>query len=126
MSGRQSIMIINQLEVGQWINVLIQQDNIVGFYENKLWRRLRREVLRADKYECQICKGKGYYTKANHVHHINYVRKHPELALETHYKDNDGNIKRNLISVCKNCHETVCHPERLRWNVKEQITKERW
>ena len=104
----------------------IIQEFIQTFYDSKEWRRLRKDVLKTDKKECQICKSKGYYTKANHVHHINYVRKHPELALETHYKDDEGNIKRSLISVCKDCHETVCHPERLRWNVKEQITKERW
>lgn len=102
------------------------QDFAKKLYESKEWRRLRREVLRVDKYECVLCKNKGYYTKANHVHHMNYVRKHPELALETHYVDDEGNVKRNLISVCKGCHETVCHPERLRWNVKEQLNKERW
>jgi len=115
----------NQDEVRLWVQGLIK-DCVSKFYESKYWRRLRREVLRADKYECQVCKGKGYYTRANHVHHVNYVRKHPELALEKYYVDDEGNVKRQLISVCKNCHETVCHPERLRWNVQEPLTQERW
>ena len=99
---------------------------MAAFYVSKEWRRLRKQVLQQDKYECQICKAKGFHTKANHVHHVNYLRLHPELALETHYTDDQGEVKRNLISVCKNCHETVCHPERLSWNVKEPLNIERW
>jgi len=34
--------------------------------------------------------------------------------------------EKNLEPVCKDCHETVCHPERLRWNKKEPLTEERW
>ena len=71
-----------------------------------------------------MCKVKGYYTKANTVHHINYIRKHPELALEKYYKDDDGNVKRNLISVCFLCHEHIHE-----WIVKEKpipLTEEKW
>lgn len=94
------------------------------FYHSKEWRRLRRDVLNADKYECQPCKAKGKYTKATHVHHVNHLDKHPELALEKYYSDASGQM-RNLISVCKDCHETVCHPERLR-HTKKPLNKERW
>ena len=79
-----------------------------------------------DKYECQHCKAKGKYTRATICHHVNYLKLHPELALEKYYVDDDGNVKRQLISTCKNCHETVCHPERLRWNIPEPLTQERW
>ena len=95
------------------------------FYISKEWRRLRQDVLKADKYECQFCKVNGKYTKATTVHHVNHLDKHPELALEKYYTDNNGNVKRNLISVCKDCHETVCHPERLR-HTKEPLNEERW
>jgi len=114
------------MNVTEFIQSCISQGNITPFYASKEWRRLRRTVLSGDKQECQMCKGNGAYTKANHVHHINYVKKHPELALSTHYVDDEGKTQRNLISVCKNCHETVCHPERLRWNVKEQLNVEKW
>ncbi|HZK71503.1 MAG TPA: HNH endonuclease, partial [Clostridia bacterium] len=98
---------------------MINDEGARKFYESKYWRRLRKDVLNDDKWECQICKiQKHKYTKANHVHHVNYLKLHPELALSKFYIDDDGNVKRQLISVCKNCHETVCHPERLRWNVK--------
>jgi len=113
-------------EMYQLLISCIARKEMAEFYSSKEWRRLRREILKADKGECQICKAKGMYAKANHVHHINYVMKHPELALSVFYKSDDGTIKKNLISVCKTCHETVCHPERLRWNVKEPLTLERW
>jgi hypothetical protein len=34
---------------------------------------------------------------------------------------------RNLITVCRECHETVCHPEKT-WTAerKEPVTEERW
>lgn len=95
------------------------------FYLSGDWQRLRLKVLKADKNECQECKSRGKYTKATHVHHVKHLDKFPELGLETHYTE-DGQKKRNLVSVCKMCHETVCHPERLRWNVKEQLNDERW
>ena len=94
------------------------------FYENKLWRRLRKEVLRGDKYECLHCKAKGYYTRANTVHHVNYLKLHPELALEKFYKDDDGVVKRNLISLCH-----IHHEEIHQWVRKElpiPLTIERW
>lgn len=95
------------------------------FYLSKEWRHLRREVLKADKFECQLCKTKGIYTKATTVHHVNHLEKHPELGLEKYYKDDNGNKKRNLISVCKDCHEMICHPERLR-HTKKPLNDERW
>jgi len=92
-----------------------------------MWRRLRKEVLASDKYECQHCKAKGLHTRANTVHHVNHVRVKPEWALNKMYVDDKGNAKRNLISVCHDCHENVCHPERLRWKKKKKpLTVERW
>jgi 5-methylcytosine-specific restriction endonuclease McrA len=100
------------------------QDYANEFYRNKLWRRLSKDILKEDKHECQMCKAKGIYTRAVLVHHVNYLKLHPELALERHYKDDDGNIKRNLISICFACHE-----EMHKWvqkEKKEPLTVERW
>ena len=107
------------------IRQLIATGRIHDFYVSPQWRRLRREVLADDKHECQICKAKGKYTPANHVHHVNYVRKHPELALSKIYVDGKGKMQRNLISVCYQCHETVCHPERLK-KAKPEPWAEDW
>lgn len=86
------------------------KDEAQRFYESKEWRRLRKIVLKMDKYECQECKTVGRYTKATTVHHVNHLRNKPDMALNIF--DELGN--RNLISVCRECHETVCHPERMR------------
>jgi len=102
----------------------VGKEFVTKFYESKEWRRLRKLVLTEDKGECQACKAKGKYTKANTVHHVNYLKLHPELALETHYKDDDGVVKRNLISLCHDHHEEI-H----KWVQKEKaepLTVERW
>ena len=78
-----------------------------------MWRALSAEVLRLDRRECQLCKARGKFCRAVMVHHVNHVKHRPDLALDMFYTNADGNRKRNLISVCKTCHETVCHPERL-------------
>ncbi|MFT3952769.1 MAG: HNH endonuclease [Oscillospiraceae bacterium] len=106
---------------------MVDLDNIHAFYVSPEWRKLRKEILAADKFECQICKASGRYTRADRVHHVNHVDKHPEMALQMAYTDDRGNTQRNLISVCRYCHETVCHPERMRQTPKKQpITRERW
>lgn len=93
------------------------------FYLSKEWRRLRKEVLEDDKYECQLHKQRGFYKQANTVHHVKTVEEHPELALEKYYIDECGRRIRNLISLCKECHEEV-HGHRHK--PKEYLTEERW
>jgi len=95
------------------------------FYESPEWRRLSKEVLEEDKHECQICKTKGKYERATMVHHVKPREEFPELALSKTYIDEHGNIKRNLISVSRRCHEEECHPDRLR-HTKPPLTEERW
>ena len=103
----------------------VGKDWTTKLYESKEWRRLRKEILRDDKYECQACKIQRHkYTKANTVHHVNYLKLHPELALETHYKDDAGVVKRNLISLCHDCHEEI--HQWVRKEVPEQLNEERW
>ena len=43
--------------------------------------------------------------QATTVHHINYVKSHPELALEIMFVNEQGELERNLISLCHDCHE---------------------
>ena len=93
-------------------------------YESKEWRKLRRVVLADDKYECQHCKRMGVYTKSTVVHHVNYLKLHPELALETHYKNDDGVVKRNLISLCHSHHEEI--HQWVRKEMPEPLTEEKW
>lgn len=92
------------------------------FYLCADWRRVRANVLRLDHYECQECKVKGKYAKATIVHHVKHLKERPDLALSIW----DGE-ERQLLSVCKSCHEDL-HPEWLRqYNITAiPVTEERW
>ena len=91
------------------------------FYKSKRWQEVRKQVLKLDHNECQICKSKGKLTKAYLVHHIYELKDFPE------YKDSIYvNGKRNLISVCFECHEKI-HDRLKEWHKKkEPLNKERW
>ena len=93
------------------------------FYTWGGWEQVRRRVLDMDRYECQDCKDRGIYTKATTVHHNQYVKRHPDLALEIWYTF-QGRKYRNLVSLCHECHEAR-HGYRQR-EVKEPLTEERW
>ncbi|MEG2285917.1 MAG: HNH endonuclease, partial [Eubacterium sp.] len=97
------------------------------FYNGSKWKKKREEVLKLDHYECQICKENNIYTRAEIVHHVNHLKDRPDMRLNIYFYDEKGNKKRQLISVCRNCHETKCHPERMRLKkTKEPLTIERW
>lgn len=114
---------MNEDQVQQWIQKLIDDDNLHKFYTSSQWLKLRAEVLGEYKYECQDCKAKGFYTKANHVHHVQYVIKHPRYALSKTYVF-QGKEYKNLIPLCHDCHE-IRHGYRLK-DKKEPLTEERW
>ena len=106
------------------LQALIEAGNADSFYHWKDWENLRLEVLRLDNYECQLCKAKGRYRRAIIVHHVKHLKDRPDLALSIY-----DNGERQLISVCKQCHEEE-HPERMiqyRYTRKsEPVTEERW
>lgn len=98
-----------------------------SFYDSREWKRKRREILERDHFECCCCRARGRYTRAVIVHHVRHLEDAPELALSDTYVDGCGAVHRQLISVCRDCHETVCHPERLRRTaLPEPVTAERW
>lgn len=118
-------MIINRNDldaVGKWVQQLIDENRIHNFYTSSEWLRLRKEVLEEYRNECIDCKAKGFYTKASHVHHQQYVRKHPRLALSKTYTFK-GKEYINLVPLC-----WICHQERHGYHhkKKEELTKERW
>jgi len=104
------------------IRTCIANDNVHAFYNWGPWVRKRQEVLRMDKGECQMCKAKKIYTKANTVHHVCYVRKYPHLALDIWYTES-GERKRNLISLCHSCHEEIHNHRKKK---QKLMTEERW
>lgn len=76
---------------------LIQSDNLMRFYKSRAWMDKRLEALERDNNECQQCKRRGKYRKADCVHHIKEVKPHPELALTLD----------NLMSLCNTCHNEI-------------------
>lgn len=93
------------------------------FYVWGKWKRKRKEILELDHNECQVCKSRGKYTRANTVHHVKFLDRFPELALENYYEFN-GRQYRNLISVCHDCHEEI-HGHRKK-EIKKPLTEEKW
>lgn len=108
----------------KFLRKLIKDDNVHSFYVSGEWTSLRADILEKDKNECQRCKEHGIYKKANTVHHVNHVKLHPELALDEYYTDENGEQKRNLVSLCHDCHE-IMHGRRVKRR-KKPLTEERW
>ena len=118
-------------ELVSWIEYLISINRLDKFYHSKYFKRVKREVLREQHYECQRCKERGKLTivkesikRSGVVHHEKYVREHPELAIEKYYYDEFGNKQRNLIVLCNECHEIV--HERAYKREPTFINEERW
>lgn len=95
----------------QWIRQLIKDNNLHEFYVSKIWRRKKASVLKESHNECQRCKAKGMVVKARTVHHKQYLREHPELALE------DGNLE----AICESCHYDEHHRKKPGF-----MNEERW
>lgn len=99
-------------ELASWIIKLIKHHNVKAFYNSGAWNHTRQEVLDDQHNECQRCKAKGIYTEAVTVHHKQYLRTHPELAL----------TKSNLEAICGECHFEEHH----KYEPKPQLNVERW
>lgn len=98
----------NDIQLSTWIRKLIKTDAIYKFYKSDDWLELRDIVLRDAHYECQLCLKDGIYKRAEMVHHINEVRKRPDLALTREFIDPITREKcNNLIALCNSCHEKV-------------------
>lgn len=99
-----------------------------SFYDSRAWRRVRREVLEMDHNECQLCRQRHTHTKGVIVHHSFHLDQYPEYGLSVWVEDpGTGERRRNLITVCRTCHETACHPERMAaMPPAEPLTPERW
>lgn len=105
---------------------LVENGREARFYWWHEWRsETRPAVLAFDRYECQLCKARGRYSRAEIVHHVKHLRERPDLALSL-YDPETG--ERQLVSVCKACHERE-HPEGLRAAEaapSAPVTPERW
>ena len=102
---------------------------IYKFYKSKEWLALRDQIMRECHGECQWCKRRGIISRAETVHHEQYVRSHPELALSRTYTDRNGIERQNLIPLCHDCHDKAHN--RMRYQDREKkdgppLNEERW
>lgn len=131
---------VKQDELKSWIEELIREGQLWKFYKSKSWIELKEEVLKENHYECAECRRLGKITRydvdedgnkklISTVHHVQFVRKHPALALSKTYNFG-GKTYRNLIPVCKACHNKL-HPEKRRKSRTKRdddryMNEERW
>lgn len=111
----------------KWIKQLIEEDKLYKFYKCKEWRQLSEAVMKENNYECQHCKKRGFHTPARSVHHVQWVRRHPRLALSRTYIYN-GVTYNNLIPLCEDCHNKE-HDKGKGWkkeNKNKFVNEERW
>lgn len=66
------------------------------FYNSKLWRETRRQVLHRDSYTCHDCEG-----RATEVHHI--IELTPDNINDYSISLNCDNLK----SLCYECHSKI-------------------
>lgn len=90
-------------ELERWIKALIAENKLYKFYKCREWRQLSDAVMKENNYECQHCKARGLHTAARSVHHVQWVRRHPRLALSRTYTYK-GVTYNNLIPLCEDCH----------------------
>ena len=119
------------IPLSTWIRQLIREDKLYAFYKSDDWLELRDDVMRDAHYECQHCLRDGIYTRAEMVHHINEVRKRPDLALTREFIDPiTHETVNNLVALCNSCHEKE-HPDRfgnyrMRRGIERFTNQERW
>ncbi|MBC1247336.1 HNH endonuclease [Listeria booriae] len=91
---------------------------LIRFYKTKEWKTLREIALKRDNYECQRCKKRGLYAKADCVHHVQYVKSVPTLALTL----------ANLESLCNPCHNKEHNrlPNQKKAKSKRFVSEESW
>lgn len=115
----------DQLE--KWINQLIVEDKLYKFYKSHEWRQLSETVMKENNYECQNCKKRGFHTPARSVHHVQWVRRHPRLALSRTY-EYKGVTYNNLIPLCEDCHNKEHEKGKglTKRNENKFMNEERW
>ena len=105
-------------------------DNIIRIYKSAHWRKVRQDQLQRDHFECQRCKRNGKYrnveggakyTKATLVHHEYRLRQYPQYAFSSMV-----NGKRNLYSLCQDCHEIEHEEERKLVKHVNELNEEKW
>jgi 5-methylcytosine-specific restriction protein A len=114
----------NQDQLEEWIKQLIDEGKLYKFYKWSEWRKLSEQIMRENNYECQYCKARGVHTPARSVHHVQWVDRHPRLAMSKTYTYNGMEYK-NLVPLCENCHNAQ-HKKGIKVRKNKFINEERW
>lgn len=95
-------------------------------YKTAKWTKVREEVLKLDHFECQRCNHNIFksdepkrISKAVLVHHIYEAKDFPQYQYSIWV-----NGRRNLVSLCFDCHEII--HKRKRNRAIEFTTEERF
>lgn len=117
-----------------WVLQLIAKGELKQFYLSTQWKRFRLHILKSRPCRCQLCEMKSpavvtplrrpweKQSDSNDrrpvaiVHHINEVRKRPDLCLSEY--DEAGRL--NVAIVCPGCHWDEHHKRIV------PVTEERW
>lgn len=93
---------------GEIVSMVIN-DDLKAFYNSRGWRKLSKKVIKDGNFECAECRKMGKVTEAVLTHHINELKKRPDLAYSITYTDENGETKLQLIPLCHECHERLHH-----------------
>ena len=86
---------------------MIVEDDMRAFYNDRFWRKISKKVIKNGNYECAECRKLGKVTPAELTHHINELKKRPDLAYSITYTDENGEQKTQLVPLCRDCHERI-------------------
>ena len=91
---------------GEIASMIIDED-LKTFYKSREWRKISKKVIPAGHCECIECNKMGKVTDAVLTHHVNELKKRPDLAYSFTYTDENGEVKPQLIPLCHDCHERI-------------------
>lgn len=91
----------------QEILEMSRKNDMRRFYNSKGWRKLSHAVIAENHNECFLCRLKGRVTPATITHHVNELKKRPDLAYSRTFIDDKGKVQRQLMPLCWSCHEEI-------------------
>ena len=87
------------------IAAMVISGDTSAFYNSRSWRKLSHEIIAEGNNECLWCKQAGKYSPAVLTHHLNELKKRPDLAYSRTFVDEKGETRQQLIPLCNDCHE---------------------
>lgn len=117
---------MEEKELVNYLLYLIANNNLSQFYHLKVFKDVKAKVFKDLHYECQECLKENKLTVvflSDPLHHVKEIKEFPSLALSEYYNDELGNLQRNLLPLCYECHNKVHN--RFQKN-EEFINEERW